>query len=171
MKQLNLFNSPDYNRSTAASDINYWKLFVDGAARNNPGPAGIGIVILKNDDPVEQHGFFVGSKTNNQAEYLAFLVGLIRVKKLMNPNDLLQINSDSELLVRHLKGMYKVKNPILKPLFDAAQCLLISLNYDIGHILRHKNKQADTLANYGIDQQKAVPQDILMTLHKYGILL
>jgi len=171
MKQLNFFNSKAHNRSLQKSDMHYWKLFADGAARNNPGPAGVGIVIIKDGDLVEQHGFFVGSKTNNQAEYLALLIALIRIKQLLASGDVLLIISDSELLVRHLKGVYKVKNPALKPLFEAVQRLLVGLNYDIGHVLRHENKQADAQANRGIDQKKRVPEDILNVLQEYGISL
>jgi ribonuclease HI len=171
MKQLNFLDLTSHNRSLQSSDIHYWKLFIDGAARNNPGPAGVGMVILKDEDLVEQHGFFVGSKTNNQAEYLALLLGLIRIKQLMGPDDLLLIFSDSELLVRQMKGYYKVKNTVLKTLYAGAQQLLTGLNYDIGHILRYKNKQADALANRGIDQKTAVPQYFITALHDYGISL
>lgn len=171
MKQLNFLDLASHNRSLQSSDIHYWKLFIDGAARNNPGPAGIGMVILKDEDLVEQHGFFVGSKTNNQAEYLALLLGLIRIKQLMGPDDLLLILSDSELLVRQVQGRYKVKNPALKPLYEGAQRLLNGLKYDVGHILRYKNKSADALANRGIDQKSAVPQYLITALRDYGISL
>ncbi|TET07016.1 ribonuclease HI family protein [Candidatus Dependentiae bacterium] len=171
MKQLNFLDLASHNRSLQSSDIHYWKLFIDGAARNNPGPAGIGMVIFKDEDLVEQQGFFVGSKTNNQAEYLALLLGLIRIKQLVGTDDLLLILSDSELLVRQLKGRYKVKNPALKSLYEGAQRLLNGLKYDIGHILRYKNESADALANRGIDQKIAVPQYFITVLHDYGISL
>lgn len=170
MKQRNLFDLPN-SSDVSNPEVNFWKLFVDGAARNNPGPAGVGIVILKNEKPIEHHGFFVGSKTNNQAEYLALLIGLLIIKPLLGPYDLLQILSDSELLVRHIKGIYKVKSPDLKPLYAVVQSLLAGIKYDIGHVLRYNNKQADALANCGIDQQKKVPYDLLITLQEYGISL
>jgi ribonuclease HI len=171
MKQLNFLELPSQTRSLENSDIHFWKLFIDGAARNNPGPAGVGIVIFKDEDLIEQHGFFIGSKTNNQAEYLALLMGLIRIKQVMKSKDLLLILSDSELLVRQIKGYYRVKNTILKPLNECARNLLMGLNYDIGHVLRDKNKQADALANRGIDQKIAVPQYLITALHDYDISL
>jgi len=171
MKQLNVFESTDTERTVSSIDVHYWQLFTDGASRNNPGPAGVGIVINKDNELVEQHGFFVGIKTNNQAEYLALLIGLIRIRQLMNPNDLLLINSDSELLVRQIKGIYRIKNPDLKPLYKAVCSLLTNIQYDIGHVLRDKNKQADALANQGLDRKTRVPEDFLKVLYEYNISL
>jgi len=175
MKQLNLFaqhEKKDNNGNLKKKDnLHYWRLFIDGASRNNPGPAGVGIVILKDDKPVEKHGFFIGSKTNNQAEYLALILGLIIITSLMDPDHLLLITSDSELLVKQIKGSYKVKNPDLRPLFIAAQQLLVDLNYDIEHVLRHNNKQADKLANIGIDKKIDVPSNIKEALKAYEISL
>jgi len=175
MKQLNLFAQNEKKDrevdSKKKEPLHYWRLFIDGASRNNPGPAGVGIVILKDDKPFEKHGFFIGSKTNNQAEYMALVIGLIIIKSMLDADDMLLVTSDSELLVKQIKGSYKVKNPDLKPLFTAAQQLLSGLNYDIGHVLRHKNKQADKLANLGIDKKIDVPAKIKETLREYEILL
>ena len=59
-----------------------WKLFIDGASRNNPGRSGAGVYLLKNEKPVYQEGFYLGIKTNNEAEYLALLLGVFSCKKL-----------------------------------------------------------------------------------------
>lgn len=74
--QMNLFEE-----RASVKNRSYWKLFIDGASRNNPGPSGIGIFLLKNDQPFVSEGFFIGVKTNNQAEYLALVVGLFFVQK------------------------------------------------------------------------------------------
>jgi len=171
MKQLNLFEESSQSCAPRSVKSHYWKIFTDGAARNNPGPAGVGIVIFKDGKSVATLGYFVGSKTNNQAEYLALVIGLIRIKELMDPEDLLLVISDSELLVKQVKGIYKIKNPSLKTLFNAVSHLLKGINYDIGHVLRHENEQADKLANHGIDRKVRVPQDILKALDEYNISL
>ncbi len=87
-----------------------WELYVDGAARNNPGPAGAGFYLLKNGVPVEEQGMFLGKKTNNQAEYLALLLGVYYAQRHMGPEDTLVIKADSELMVRQVQGIYKIKN-------------------------------------------------------------
>ncbi len=169
MKQLKIFDSSKL--SDSSSSTHYWKMCIDGASRNNPGPAGIGIVIYRDNETIKKYGFFVGSKTNNQAEYLALLVGLIVVLRLLATKDLLSISSDSELLVKQIKGLYRVKNPDLKELYVVAKALLSHVQYDIGHVLRHKNTEADALANQGIDQGNRIPDDIVKVLHDYGITL
>lgn len=148
-----------------------WQLFIDGASRNNPGLAGVGIYILKNEAVMYKHGFFIGVKTNNQAEYLALLIGTIILQNSFVKGDLVQIYSDSELLVRQMKGEYRVKDEELKKLQKVAFELLQSIAYDIGHVLREKNKFADSLANYGIDNKIRVPETILSKLNEHAISL
>lgn len=165
MKQLHLFSSsaaPVSDKPQVVADM--WQLFIDGAARNNPGPAGVGIYILKNGEPVERKGYFLGSKTNNQAEYAALLIGLILVKELMQPDDSLTIVSDSELLVKQIQGLYKVKQPDLQKLYMQALILLQSLTYVIRHVLRSENPVADELANHGIDKKIPLPDSITKKL-------
>jgi len=152
-------------------ELHYWKLYIDGASRNNPGPSGAGIYILKDDVPVEQSGFFLGTKTNNQAEYLALLLGLLVIKEKLGSNDMLLIISDSQLLVRQIEGRYKVKNPGIKQLHDIARILLHGISYDVAHVLRHENTQADALANLGVDKKKKIPQKFLTVLEHHGFLL
>ena len=139
-----------------------WELYVDGAARNNPGPAGAGLYLVKNGVPVEQHGLYLGLKTNNQAEYLSLLLGLYFAEIHMKPEDRLIIKADSELMVKQISGVYRVRNKELGRIFTMVQSLLSKLDYTIEHIPREKNMIADKLANKGIDKKIAVPQEILM---------
>ena len=138
-----------------------WELYVDGAARNNPGPAGAGLYLLKNGEPVEQRGLFLEKKTNNQAEYLALLYGVYYAHHHMAPDDTLTIKSDSELLVRQLTGIYAIKNRELATIYVAVKTMLDSLKYTIVHVPREENKIADKLANVGIDKKIRVPAELL----------
>lgn len=130
-------------------------LYTDGAARGNPGPAGAGWLLCDSKDaPLVKNKKYLGELTNNQAEYQALLLAL---KALSLQDKLkqiqLQIFSDSELLVRQLKGEYKVKNQGLKPLFQEALLTLAKLgDYSVNYIPREKNDVADALANEAIDE-------------------
>lgn len=168
MKQLSMFDAAP---PSLLKDYTQWRLCVDGASRNNPGLSGAGIVIYKNDELVMQRGYFLGTKTNNQAEYLALVVGLFLVLEQIHADDMLLIVSDSELLVKQMRGVYRVKNEELKPLHAVAQRLLTSVNYDIGHVLRADNEAADAMANAGVDKRTKVPERIVTKLHEQGIYL
>jgi ribonuclease HI len=172
MNQLSLFdgisNSSGRSASTTTSR-SYWKIFVDGASRNNPGPAGAGVYILKNNHVVEQLGYYLGVKTNNQAEYLALILGLFAFKEHVQAGDCLMIHSDSQLLVRQIEGIYKIKNALLKPLHAVVHLLLCDVNYSIAHVMREDNTHADELANKGIDQKIRVKASDLEFLKKYEI--
>lgn len=124
------------------------KAFVDGGARGNPGPAGAGAVI-EGPLPLNIHKF-LGSATNNVAEYTALV--LMLEKALESGYTELDIFADSELMVRQIKGIYKVKNEGLKPLYLEAQKNLQQLKkYTITHIRRELNGAADKLVNEAID--------------------
>jgi len=153
--------------SSDLSSVVYWRLHVDGASRNNPGPAGAGIVLLKNEHVLEEHGYYLGVKTNNQAEYMALILGLCWLKQHTSSQDIIQIISDSQLLVRQLEGAYKVKHPDLKPLFQCAQNMLRGLNYSIAHVMREENVEADKLANEGIDKKIPIPESFLTQIECY----
>ncbi len=140
--------------------VHHWELYVDGAARNNPGPAGAGLYLLKDGVPVEKHGIYLGSKTNNQAEYLALLLGALYARHHMKEGDSLVIKADSELLVRQMNGIYRVRNHELSRLNDAIRTILDGIMYKVTHIRRELNAIADKLANAGIDKKMAVPQEI-----------
>jgi ribonuclease HI len=126
-------------------------IYADGAARGNPGPAGIGAVIEDERGRVlKEVSQFVGRKTNNQAEYMALIQGLEAAAEYQA--DAIQVRLDSELLVHQLKGEYKVKSPLLKPLRNEVHKLLAKYKVvGIEHIERQYNRAADKLANQAID--------------------
>ncbi len=120
---------------------------IDGAARGNPGPAGIGVVIYdENDNVIREVGEYIGHTTNNVAEYTALIRGLEESLKLGAKSIVIQ--TDSELLARQITGVYKVKAPHLIELFSAARSLLIKFaDAKIGHVYRNENTHADKLAS------------------------
>lgn len=129
------------------------RLFTDGAARGNPGPAGAGAVIVNPDGGiVARIGKFLGESTNNVAEYMGLILGLRRAKA-MGIRDL-EVLADSELLVRQVSGTYAVKAEHLKPLHAEALELLKSFpNVSVRHIPREENAQADLMSNRAIDER------------------
>lgn len=151
--QLSLFK-------TTKTEINNWKIFVDGASRGNPGESGAGVYILKNSQAFIKAGFYLGKKTNNQAEYLALLIALAELKEKISQGDNLEIISDSLLLIKQLAGYYAVKNEHLKELHKNAKQLLIGINCKFKHVLRAENTVADELANIGIDKKHAIDKKI-----------
>lgn len=124
---------------------------VDGAARGNPGEAGCGAIIFdENGGALGELYRYLGRTTNNVAEYEALLLGLERVLHLGGKR--LRVESDSQLLVRQLNGLYRVKNEKLKTLHQRALALLRRLEaWRIIHIPRENNRLADRLANRAID--------------------
>lgn len=126
--------------------------FCDGGARGNPGPAGFGVYI-QNDrgEKVAELSEFLGIRTNNFAEYSALLAALEFALRYDHPR--LRIVSDSELMVKQIKGQYKVKSPDLRPLYEEAKRRIAGLTYfQIEHVLRNKNREADRLANEAMDK-------------------
>ena len=123
---------------------------VDGAARGNPGPAGIGIVIKDGTELVVEIGAYIGKTTNNIAEYLALIRGLEEV--LIRGYKSASFFSDSELLVKQLNGEYKVKHENLVPLHYHILTLIDRMkDFSIKHVRREMNSHADKMANEGID--------------------
>ena len=129
-------------------------LFVDGASRGNPGPSGIGVVLYDGGRRVvRSFGKYIGETTNNVAEYTALLVGLQEALQLQAGS--LRVHTDSQLLARQLQGLYKVKQPHLKILWDQIRDLIPSLHsFAVHHVPREKNREADRLANQAIDEMK-----------------
>lgn len=129
------------------------RLFTDGAARGNPGPAGAGAVIVSPDGHiVAKVGKFLGDETNNVAEYMGLIIGLKRAKAMGIKE--LDVLSDSELLVKQLKGEYAVKAEHLRPLHDEARVLLKGFSeVELRHIPREENAQADAMSNRAIDER------------------
>jgi ribonuclease HI len=119
----------------------------DGGARGNPGPAGYGAVIKDDGGHVlAELSEFLGFKTNNFAEYSG-LLGCLQWA-LENGHRQLRVVSDSELMVKQIQGKYKVNSPDLRPLWEEARRRIAKLDgFQISHALRHKNKDADRLAN------------------------
>lgn len=175
VKQLNLFSqdqdtsSHDNNTVTPCSHV--WRLSIDGASRNNPGPAGIGIYLTKDNVVIERRGYFVGIKTNNEAEYFALVVGLLVAREFLTRHDELVIISDSQLLVRQMQGIYRVKTDGLRRLHTVAQQLIQSLRVNIMHVLRAENSEADKLANIGIDKKQIIPTNLILQLQHYELSL
>ena len=128
---------------------------IDGAARGNPGPAGIGVMILEEGGPFERKVWeYIGEATNNVAEYQALLLALREAGRLKAAK--VKIRSDSELLVRQVDGRYRVKHPRLIELHSEARDLMkIIPSFQIEHIGRELNAQADALANRAIDEALA----------------
>ncbi|NQT29196.1 MAG: ribonuclease HI family protein [Candidatus Saganbacteria bacterium] len=127
------------------------QIFVDGAARGNPGPAGIGVVIRNDKEILLEVADFIGKATNNVAEYMALIRGLEEAIDLKEKH--VEVFSDSELLVRQINGEYKVKNEGLIPLFYHAKALTKKFKkFKIYHTPREENKEPDKLANRGIDE-------------------
>jgi ribonuclease HI len=129
------------------------RLFTDGAARGNPGPAGAGAVIISPEGHiVAKVGKFLGDETNNVAEYQGLLIGLKRAKAMGIKE--LDVLCDSELLVKQLNGEYSVKAEHLKPLHEEARALLKAFAaIEIRHIPREENAQADAMSNRAIDER------------------
>ncbi len=129
------------------------RLFTDGASRGNPGKAGAGAVLLdEKGRELVTKSEYLGVCTNNLAEYQALILGLRTAREIGCRK--LDIFLDSELIVRQVRGIYKVKNAALKPLYTQAQQLLLWFdNYTIAHVPRSENARADELANRGIDER------------------
>ena len=122
----------------------------DGASRGNPGPAAIG-AILKDEQGklIAQISQSIGRTTNNQAEYRAVIAALEEALKLGVKQ--IELNADSELLVKQLNGKYRVKNAALKPLYQRVKQLQSSLeSLTISHVPREQNREADLLANMAL---------------------
>lgn len=129
------------------------KIFTDGAARGNPGHAGAGILILnENDEVIEEFFEYLGTATNNVAEYHALIAALKLAQKYIPCS--IDFFLDSELVVKQMLGLYKVKNENLLNYYTSAKNLLINFQkINFKYIPREKNVRADKLANKAIDDQ------------------
>ncbi|MBK4732263.1 ribonuclease HI family protein [Oxynema sp. CENA135] len=135
-------------------------IYSDGASRKNPGPAGAGAVLVDEEGNVlEELAKYLGIATNNQAEYQGAILGLekaleIGVKRV-------RLRADSQLMIKQIRGEYRVKNPALKPLYDRVMTLLSRFEgYDPPeHIRREQNREADAQANRAIDEYERDRQE------------
>jgi ribonuclease HI len=127
---------------------------VDGASRGNPGPSGAGAVVEFGDGRAPRElCAYLGETTNNVAEYRALLLALEEASR--HSVSSITVRSDSELLVRQLRGEYKVKAEHLRPLHaEACRRLRVFPSVHILHVPREQNRKADSLANLAIDQHK-----------------
>ena len=127
-------------------------LNTDGACRGNPGPSGAGWVLSTRDGQVVRTGqSFLGRATNNEAEYVAVVLGLEDCLAT-GVTDIL-LRADSELLIKQLKGQYRVKNARLKPLYEQVKALSQRFErFSCEHVRREYNREADKQANLAIDQ-------------------
>lgn len=128
-------------------------IYSDGAARGNPGPAGAGAVLMAEDGSLlSEVCRYLGETTNNQAEYRALLLAIEEASSKGATK--LAIYADSELMVKQIRGEYRVKNEDLKPLHrEIVQRLKTMGSYTIDHVPRERNKAADKLANRAIDEK------------------
>jgi ribonuclease HI len=133
-----------------------FRAYIDGAARNNPGPAGAGVFVeAAGSRPPEEIFEALGSTTNNVAEYRALLLALRRAEELQA--DEVEILSDSLLLVEQVNGNFRVKAQHLKPLLsEAVQRAKRFRRFSLVHVRREENKKADRLANRGADASEEV---------------
>lgn len=128
----------------------------DGGSRGNPGPAGIGVVLRAADGtPLVTLGRFIGRATNNVAEYKALITALEQAKQLGAKR--VKVLGDSELIVKQMRGEYRVKNPDLRVLYEEAQDLFNDFDVaTIDHNYREDNSLADKLANMAMDRKADV---------------
>jgi ribonuclease HI len=134
-----------------------WRANIDGGSRGNPGPASYGVVIR---DPrgeiVARLKKYIGRTTNNVAEYY----GLIAALDYAQSNNIraLRVESDSELLVKQMRGQYKVKSADLQPLYERAKKMSQAIpSFRIDHVYREQNREADLLANEALDEVSGKP--------------
>lgn len=135
-----------------------WICFTDGGARGNPGPSGIGVVVLNpKGETVRELSQFLGNGTNNYAEYAAVVLALNELKKLLGKKTKevhVEIRLDSELVKKQLSGEYQIKEISLIPNFIEIHNLRVAHFPKVAfvHIPREKNKEADRLANVAMDR-------------------
>ncbi len=148
---MSLF-ADDVARKTPSSTAPWVHAHCDGGSRGNPGPAGYGAVVTDAAGAtLAELSEYLGKRTNNFAEYSGLLAVLDWA--LANGHRRVKVVSDSELMVKQIQGKYKVNSPDLKPLWQGARDRIARLDgFDITHALRHKNKDADALANQAMDR-------------------
>ena len=131
------------------------RVYIDGGARGNPGPAGYGVRIEDADGTLIEELFGgLGIATNNVAEYNGLLAALKWA--VDHGHQDVQVRADSELLVKQMRGEYKVKHPGLQPLAARARLLVAQLDdVTFQHVRREQNKEADRLSNLGMDEAAA----------------
>jgi ribonuclease HI len=146
--ELSADGAPEAKPAGAAA----YRANIDGGSRGNPGPASYGGVIRDpKGDIVAKLKKYIGRMTNNVAEYYGLIAALDYVQS--QGIKLLRIESDSELLVKQMRGLYKVRSPELQPLYERARKMAAALeSFRIDHVYREQNREADALANEALDE-------------------
>jgi ribonuclease HI len=140
----------DTNCNTNTLNHYEYILNFDGASRGNPGPAGIGAVIFHNGKEIWASCQYIGTKTNNQSEYSALILGL--KEALTRDIKCLQVYGDSQLIINQINGEYKVRNPGLQDLYQEVQQIKAHFESIVfTHVYREFNKRADQLSNMALD--------------------
>jgi ribonuclease HI len=141
-----------FSRQRTTPPDSYLVARIDGGSRGNPGPAGYGVFITNRDGrEVASLSDYLGHQTNNYAEYQALLAALDYA--LTHEPNALEVIADSELLVKQIRGEYKVKSPALQDLYRRARGMIARLEwFSIQHVMRESNREADRLANEAMDK-------------------
>jgi ribonuclease HI len=135
-------------------------IYTDGGSRGNPGPAALGYVIEGEGIEKKEHGEYIGTATNNVAEYSAVIAALQKLKSMIGTDKakkaIVEVRADSELLVKQATGEYKVKEETMQRLFMEVW----NLRMDFGkvifkHIFREQNTAADRMVNYALDKENS----------------
>lgn len=127
------------------------EIYIDGASKGNPGPSGIGVVICQNGQTIKNIFSYIGRVTNNVAEYTALIYGLQEALILKAKE--IEVNTDSQLLYRQVKKLYKIKSPNILGLYNQAMHLMSAFEQvSINNIPRNDNRGADRLANRAIKE-------------------
>ncbi len=138
-------------------------IYTDGGARGNPGLAALGVVVCDGKgNAIKKYGEYIGTATNNEAEYLAVIFAIKKIRALFGKKrakDIkIEIRSDSELLVNQINGKYKILEPDLQPLFLQIWNLCVEMpNISFVSVPREKTKEADRLVNETLDAQEREP--------------
>lgn len=136
-------------------------IYIDGGSRGNPGPAAFAVVFTKEGRVFKKYSQYLGEATNNQAEYQGLIFALKKAKSLLGKERIkkipVEIKSDSELLIKQMRGEYKIKEPKIQNLFLKAWNLKIDFkNLKFSLIARVQNKMADQLVNEALDAESKI---------------
>jgi ribonuclease HI len=138
----------------SSSAMNDLEIFIDGASKGNPGPSGIGVVIYRDGKVVREIASFIGQATNNIAEYTALIYAL--EEALVMRAQHIRIKTDSQLLYRQIKKIYKVKHPNMIGLYERAVRIIGAFkNVELVNIPREENQLADKLATQAVKEAKS----------------
>ena len=146
-----ILDKKEKNSKYKPSESSVYKLYFDGCSKGNPGPGGAGAVLYKDEQEIWANSVFVGKRvTNNQSEYTGLILGLNHVVNQTDIKDLL-VKGDSLLIIKQMRGEYKVNSANILDLHNTVKSLankLTAIEYE--HVYRNENKRADALSNEGL---------------------